>query len=166
MIAAIVRFFSDYVRILMLFGAYMLYSLYRNYQLNLQPFPGENDPDGPYAIKSLTDWNNLLRDNRDKNIVVDFYATWCPPCRTVAPIFNRMAKEPKYAPDSKSPALFSKCNVDKAADVARSCRVSAMPTFKVFRNEKEAFSMTGWSEGKLRSALAPAKRPAGGDANV
>lgn len=155
MFIAIIRFFSDYIRVLIVIGLYVVYCLYKNYQLNLQPFPGENDSDGPLAIKSLNEWNALLKKHNigNRNVIIDFYATWCPPCRTIAPTYAKISKESRYSIGHKNETIFCKCNVDKAPDVARACRVTAMPTFKVFRKEVEVFSITGWNEAKIRRAL-------------
>jgi thioredoxin-like negative regulator of GroEL len=48
---------------------------------------------------------------------------------------------------------FLKCDVDSAKDVARSCSIQAMPTFKVFQNGKEIQAIQGWNENKLRTTL-------------
>ncbi|KAM5350990.1 hypothetical protein ACJ41O_003713 [Fusarium nematophilum] len=64
------------------------------------------------------------------NVVVDFYADWCPPCRAIAPIFSKLA-------DSHAASghlAFAKVNVDHVNDVAKRYSVSAMPTFVFFQN--------------------------------
>lgn len=60
-----------------------------------------------------------------------------------------MAKEPQFS----NRVIFLKCDVDKAPDVSRECGISAMPTFKVFQNDKEILSIQGWNEGRLRNAI-------------
>ncbi|KAL6706118.1 hypothetical protein ACN47E_006034 [Coniothyrium glycines] len=64
--------------------------------------------------------------------VVDFYADWCPPCRTIAPIFSKLADE--HATPSK--LAFAKVNVDHVKDVAQRYGISAMPTFLFFKDGK------------------------------
>lgn len=70
--------------------------------------------DGPQPVDNVEEWNSLLLKNIDKIIVCDFYATWCPPCRTAAPFYHEMAAEADF-----SSIIFVKCNVDKASGVAQ-----------------------------------------------
>lgn len=48
---------------------------------------------------------------------------------------------------------FLKVDVDEARDVAGACGISAMPTFKVYRDGREAGSIRGWSESGVRDLL-------------
>jgi len=57
-----------------------------------------------------------------KPVVVDFYATWCGPCRMIAPMLEQLAQE--FAEDVE----FRKVNVDDAHELAGSYQVSAVPT--------------------------------------
>ena len=43
------------------------------------------------SVKSIDDWKLLLKQNEDKLIIADFYATWCPPCRRASPIFGKIS---------------------------------------------------------------------------
>ena len=61
-------------------------------------------------------------------MVVDFWAAWCGPCRTVAPIIERLAKE--YA----GRVAFGKPNVDENPLTAGEFDVQSIPTLLIFRN--------------------------------
>ena len=61
-------------------------------------------------------------------MVVDFWAAWCGPCRTVAPIIERLAKE--YA----GRVAFGKLNVDENPLTAGEFDVRSIPTLLIFRN--------------------------------
>lgn len=61
-------------------------------------------------------------------MVVDFWAAWCGPCRTVAPIIERLAKE--YA----GRVAFGKLNVDENPLTAGEFDVQSIPTLLIFRN--------------------------------
>ena len=81
-------------------------------------------------ITSLSDFETLLnnRKNKGKLIVVDFTATWCGPCKMIAPFFEEMAGE---FDDS---CIFVKVDVDEGADIAREYKVMSMPTFIFFKD--------------------------------
>lgn len=62
-------------------------------------------------------------------VAIDFYADWCPPCKQIAPIYQKLAA------DNTIPGVlaFAKVNVDHVQDVAKQHSVTAMPTFKFFK---------------------------------
>jgi thioredoxin 1 len=62
------------------------------------------------------------------NVVLDFYATWCGPCKRVAPMFEDLAD--KYYPQ----ILLFKVDVDESPDLVNEFDISAMPTFVFLRN--------------------------------
>ncbi|KAJ7966810.1 Thioredoxin [Quillaja saponaria] len=69
-------------------------------------------------------WNEQLQKGNDskKLIVVDFTASWCGPCRFIAPILAEIAKR---TPE----VIFVKVDVDELESVAKDWAVEAMPTF-------------------------------------
>jgi thioredoxin 1 len=109
----------------------------------------------------------------DVLVVVDFYATWCPPCRAVAPDVERMAHA--YGAGSLAvedggggmggemmvPCVFVTVDVDRHPDVARSHGIWAMPTFKLFRGGALYHRMAGGDARRLEGAV---RRCAGPDA--
>ena len=67
--------------------------------------------------------------NSDKPVLVDFYATWCGPCKMIAPILEEIAQEhPEY--------LIVKVNVDEEPDLARQYGIVSIPTLVVVKNGK------------------------------
>ncbi|RDW63656.1 hypothetical protein BP6252_11201 [Coleophoma cylindrospora] len=66
------------------------------------------------------------------NVVVDFYADWCPPCRAIAPVFSKLADSHAVS----GQLAFAKVNVDHVKDVAGRYTVTAMPTFVFFEKGK------------------------------
>jgi len=63
----------------------------------------------------------------DKPVMVDFWAEWCGPCRTVAPVIEEIAKE--YS----EKALVVKCNVDNCQAVAARYGIRNIPTVLYFK---------------------------------
>lgn len=77
----------------------------------------------PTPIATLSDLDALTSAN--KTVVLDFWAEWCPPCKAIAPLYGKLARE--YAVPGK--LAFGKVDVDSAPEVAQRFGVSAMPTF-------------------------------------
>jgi thioredoxin 1 len=71
-------------------------------------------------------------------VLVDFHATWCPPCRKLKPTINGIAN--KYHPDVKVAAV----DTDKNQDVARSHGVSGIPDVRLFQDGKQIHKWVGW----------------------
>ena len=67
----------------------------------------------------------------DKPVLVDFWATWCMPCRMIAPIVEEIAEE------TAGQAYVGKVNVDEQTELAVRYRVSSIPTLIVFENGQE-----------------------------
>ena len=63
-----------------------------------------------------------LRDT-GRLVVTDFFAKWCGPCKKMAPIFKKLAKEQKDV-------LFCKIDVEECKDLAKQYRIGSYPTFK------------------------------------
>ena len=77
-------------------------------------------------------------ENLSKNslTVVDFWATWCGPCRMLSPIIEELAGE---TPD----VVFAKVDVDQNMDVANAVKISAVPTVMIFKNGELVERVTG-----------------------
>jgi len=84
----------------------------------------------PAEVHSTEELATLLDAN--KFVVVDFYASWCPPCKAIAPLYQKLAGE--HAVDGG--LAFAKVNVDDVPDVAKAYSVTAMPTFMFFERGK------------------------------
>lgn len=69
-------------------------------------------------------------------VIVDFWATWCGPCKMQAPIFHELAEE-------VSGVKFAKLDVDQNMSLAQRYRVMSIPTLMVFKNGRMAASTTG-----------------------
>ena len=81
------------------------------------------------------DFDKLLADNAV--VLVDFWATWCGPCRMVAPIMEQLAV--KYA----GRAVIAKVDVDEQNELAERFSVMSIPTVIVFKNGTAAATSVG-----------------------
>jgi thioredoxin 1 len=70
-------------------------------------------------------------------VVVDFYATWCPPCKMLAPILDRLAE------DFDGRVRFVKVNVDEEAGLAGAYGISGVPTLKLFNGGQVRETIVG-----------------------
>lgn len=77
----------------------------------------------------------------DKLVLVDLYATWCAPCKALAPVLEELAD--KYADKIK----VVKVNVDEEESIAAKLGIASIPTVIFFKNGQTAASFVG-----LRSA--------------
>ena len=82
--------------------------------------------------------------NGDKPLVVDFWATWCGPCRMIGPIISKLAE--KY--DGK--IVVGKCDVEDNEDLAEQFGIRNIPTILFFKGGQIANKVVGaQSEAKL-----------------
>ena len=80
----------------------------------------------------------------DKTVVVDFWATWCGPCKMVAPVLDEIAGE------NKDRLTVAKLDIDANPETARSFNVMSIPTMIVFQDGKPVKQIVG---AKPKAAL-------------
>ena len=87
-------------------------------------------------VMELTSQNFNQEIKNNKLLLVDFWAEWCGPCKSMHPIFTRMAKKYKQI-------RFARVNVDDAQDIAMKYGVQSIPTFIMFKNAEVVNRMVG-----------------------
>lgn len=100
-------------------------------------------------VKNITEANfeqEILNSN--KPALVDFWAEWCGPCRTLAPIFAEVAAS------HNQKIVFGKVNIDENPQLAAKYGVMSIPTLILFKNgEVEAVKMGLMSKSQLTAFL-------------
>jgi thioredoxin 1 len=91
------------------------------------------------AVVDLNDQNfqSEVLEYKDTPVLVDFFATWCGPCKMVGPIVDELASE--YAGKMK----FGKLNVDESSETAGQYDVMSIPTLIIFKDGQIVKQMLG-----------------------
>ncbi|XP_053321833.1 thioredoxin-like [Spea bombifrons] len=97
-------------------------------------------------IENLDEFNKALAEAGSKLVVVDFTATWCGPCKMIAPFFQSLSE--KY-PD----VVFLKVDVDDAQDVAAHCNIKCMPTFQFYKDGARVHEFSGANQSNLEQKV-------------
>ena len=103
-----------------------------------------------HQIQDKGDLQRQLSAAGDKLVVIDFFATWCGACKTIAPCFEAMAEE-------MSNVVFLKVDIDEVDDIDEEYDITGFPTFVFMKNgpngmEKVA-NLVGNNAEKLRELV-------------
>ena len=87
-------------------------------------------------VLTLTD-KNFQQQTKNKVVLVDFWATWCAPCRMMAPVLNDVASE------LTGNSLVGKINIEQHQSLAQKFKVRSIPTLILFKNGTEINRFVG-----------------------
>lgn len=92
---------------------------------------------------SDNDFNDIITNN--KLVVVDFFATWCGPCRALSPYIDELA--------TNHHILFAKANIEETPIMANELDVKSLPCVIIFENGKEINRVVGFNKAKLQAII-------------
>lgn len=81
------------------------------------------------------EFNKEVLEN-EKAVLVDFYASWCPPCKMLAPVLEKIS-------NSRADFDIIKVNIDENEELAVKYRIEVVPTMVVFKDGKPVDKIVG-----------------------
>jgi thioredoxin 1 len=99
-----------------------------------------------FQAATLADYQAKVAEAGDRLVVVDCFATWCPPCRMMAPIFEKLSEE-------FTDAVFIKVDSDANKAVAQMLNVTSLPSFFLFKGGKEVGRQVGANPAGLKQLI-------------
>ncbi len=111
--------------------AYFILSIVARRYMKKIPVEADND-----KILTLTD-KNFQTLTKNKLVLVDFWASWCAPCRMMAPILNETVNE------LDGNAQIGKVNIEEYQSLAQKFNIRSIPTMVLFKNGVEVSRFSG-----------------------
>lgn len=102
---------------------------------------------GVSKIESVEQWRKLKQESEADGtpLVVDFTASWCKPCKKIAPFFAELSQ--------KYPGNFVSVDVDEMDEIAGEAKAVSLPMFQVYKGGKMVKSLTGAFEKDLEQMI-------------
>lgn len=101
-----------------------------------------------YQVKSKEELDTKFTEAGNKLVVVDFFATWCGPCKRIAPLLDELATE------HADKLVMLKVDVDEIEELVKEYSIEIMPTFVFKRNGQHLDTLVGSNEDKLKELIS------------
>jgi len=100
-----------------------------------------------HHITTTAQLQSLLASAGSKLVVVDYFTTWCGPCKAIAPVFNDLANQ------HSAHCVFIKVDADRARELCMEKGVQGYPTFHFYHHHSLVDSFSGADVQRLRSII-------------
>lgn len=97
-------------------------------------------------IGNQTELSDELNKAGDKLVVLDFFATWCGPCKRMGPIMETVSQQFKNV-------VFLKVDVDENIETSMKYEITSMPTFLFFKKKEVVERFSGSAKDKVISII-------------
>ena len=97
-------------------------------------------------VISISDNNFNAFITSNKLVFVDFFATWCGPCRALSPYIDELSTNHHHI-------LFAKANIEETPIMANELDVKSLPCVIIFENGKEINRVVGFNKPKLQAII-------------
>ncbi|XP_064476940.1 thioredoxin-2-like [Ornithodoros turicata] len=100
-----------------------------------------------HVVESKEDFEKQLEEAGGKLVVVDFFATWCGPCKMIEPFLKNQSEL------HKDTVIFLKVDVDENEEISSEYAIQCMPTFLFIKNKAKVDEISGANQEKIKEML-------------
>ena len=114
---------------------------------NVEGNEAQPETEAAAAVEESQDgWMKQTTLMANKPMVVDFYATWCPPCKELAPVLDQLEK--KY----EGKVIFQRIDVDQSPELAQEFHIDAIPMLMFITPSGEYKAIVGYQDAPVIDA--------------